>query len=221
MRVRMLGAVLLAALTAVALPSPALAATPPPGTGPLVVTSGGGDITHQLVPGATFVWPIRVTADVGQLDSLLGGLSVRGGLARSDDITAEVASCTVAWAADGCPPGEHRVLAPTPLDRLPLAHTALQAGTVPRPGTTYLEVRIHVASDARIPDDGSLTAVMWVDASGPEGGASSEPTLSLSSLADTGNNLSGAAAIAVGAIAAGLLLAGATRLLRRWRRAHA
>lgn len=144
-----------------------LAATPPPGTGPLVVTSGGVRITHQLVPGATFVWPITVTADVGQLDSLLGGLSVRGGLARSDDITAEVASCTVAWAADGCPPGEHRVLAPTPLDRLPLAHTALQAGTVPRPGTSFLEVRIHVASDARIPDDGSLTAVMWVDASGP------------------------------------------------------
>jgi hypothetical protein len=169
----------------------------------------------------TFVWPITVTADVDRLDSLLGALSVRGSLARAEDLTAEVVSCPVAWAAEQCPPGEYSVLPPTALARLPLARAALQAGPAPRPGTTYLEVRVRVASDAHIPEDATLTAVLRVDASGPDGPASSDRALSISSLANTGGGVYGVAGLAVAAIAAGLVLGGAARLFRRRGRAHA
>src|SRR3954470_24001542 len=219
MRLLMLGIALVACVAAAALPSAAVAATAPPG--PLIVTSGAGDAPQQLVPGATFLWPIEVTAEVHRLDSLMGGLSVQGGLARADGITAEVVSCLVPWAADRCTSGEHTVLAATPLDRLPQPSAALQGGSPPQPGTTFVEVRIRVASDARIPDDATMTAALKIDASGPDGVTSTEePTLSVSSLADIGGSAPGYAALAGAAIAAGLLIAGASRLAKRVRRPH-
>lgn len=215
--------VLLMVGAAAILPAPAAAAATAPDGGPLTVISGGGAATHRLVPGATFVWPVEVTADVPALDALLGRLSVAGGLARSDDITAEVVSCAVPWAGERCAVGEHTVLAPTPLDRLPEARSSLQP--TPRPGTTHVEVRIHVESEARIPDDAGMTATLRVDASGPDAAqadtadrsASTGPALGLSALPGTGGGVPGYGGLAVASIAAGLLLAGLAALLRRRR----
>jgi hypothetical protein len=220
-------AVLLACTAAVAAPAPAVAAASS-GDGPLEVVSGGGTGTHQLVPGATVVWPIEVTVRVPRLDALLGTLSVAGGLGRSGDVTAEVASCAVDWDGDRCPSGALTVLAPTPLDRLPQASAALQSA--PRPGTTHVQVRIHVASDARIPEDATMTATLRVDASGPDapgtggsgsGGSGSDATLTITSLANTGAQVSDYGGLAVGAVATGLVLAGLAALIQRRRRTHA
>ncbi|MDP9904653.1 hypothetical protein [Arthrobacter bambusae] len=216
---RFLVAVLSACVSAV-VSSSALAASSP-GGGALVVISDGGDVTGQLVPGATVVWPVEVTTRIDRLDSLLGRLSVAGGLAHAGNVTAEVVSCLVPWLSDHCASGEHAVLALTPLDQLLPEPAALQAPPKPRPGTTYLEVRIRVASDAHLPEDATMTAILRVDASGPDGDTVSHPTLSVSTLANTGASVCGYGVLAVAAIAAGLLIAGVAALIQRRRGMHA
>ncbi|MFP3466387.1 hypothetical protein [Leifsonia sp. SIMBA_070] len=189
---------------------------------PLVVTGGGGP-THQLVPGATFVWPLEVTTDVDQLDSLLGRLTAAGALGTSDDITAQVVSCPAAWVDDRCAAGEHEVLPATPLDRLPAERAALQSAPQPRPGITHLEVRIHVASDARLTGDAALTTTLQVDASGQDAPGSHpvDPALSSASLADTGWSIGGYGALGLAAIGTGLLTAWIAGCLRRRKEADA
>lgn len=218
----------LACVAVVASPLEADAATPDH-PDPLTVLSGGGDGPHQLVPGATYTWPIEVRVDVAQLDSLFTRLSVTGPLARSDDVTAEMLSCPVDWVGDQCTAGPYTILPTTPIDRLPASRSTLEP--VPRPGTTHIQVRIHITSDARLPDDAAMTATLQVDASGQDGAetgggagghtGASGPPMRLTVLADTGQNLPAYGVLAAGAVAAGLLLAGIAGRIQERRRKRA
>lgn len=205
-------------------PLPALAADGVPSpSGPMWLTTDPPGTVHVLSPGETSTWSIDVTANVDELDSLLGRLSISGPLVDTGAATASVVTCTVPWTGAVCAGDERTVIEPTALGQIPKGRANLQNGRRPLPGVTHVQVRVTLARSAGIATAArTATAVLQVDASGQsneQAGSSSPPGTAPAGtgLADTGLDVTGFAALALIAVLAGILIA---RAGARWAHRH-
>ena len=178
----------------------------------LKVTSATAPEFLYLKPGTTAVWDLGVAVDAPEAGEVIRSLTATGDLAQVPGaLSLSVWSCDQPTVQGSCPGRSQQVLAPTPMTDLTQA--AIELGRQSSDEKGWLSVHVTVSPDVDPSLDGRATLVFG--ASGTSvAGASGTARSGWGGLAHTGTELGPMVLLALGSVAAGLVLAGVARRRR-------
>jgi hypothetical protein len=175
----------------------------------LTVTSATAPEFLYLKPGTTAVWDLGIAVDAPEAGEVVRSLTARGDLASVPGaLSLAVWSCDQPTVEGSCRGRSDLVLPPTPMTDLTTA--PIELGRQSSDEKAWLSVHVTVSPDVDPTLSGRATLVFG--ASGTSvGGTTGSPPSAWGGLAHTGTELGRVLVLALGSVAAGLVLAGLAR----------